>query len=85
MVAALELDLRVIDYHEHALGQGANAAAVAYLELRRGSGPALHGVGVDPDLVAASLRAVVSAVNRAIAVEQRATTAATRPAAPLGG
>ena len=41
MVSALNQDIRVMDYHEHALDQGANAAAVAYVEIRRGQGPAL--------------------------------------------
>jgi 2-isopropylmalate synthase len=73
MVAALDLDVRVMDYHEHALDQGANASAVAYVELRRGQGPTLYGVGMDTDLGAASLKAVVSAVNRALAVERAQT------------
>jgi 2-isopropylmalate synthase len=76
LVAALDLDLRVVDYHEHALGRGAHAEAVAYVELRRGQGQALHGVGIDANLVAASLKAVVSAVNRSVAAE-RETVAAT--------
>jgi 2-isopropylmalate synthase len=75
MVAALGLDLRVRNYHEHALSQGANAQAVAYIELRRGQGPSLHGVGIDANLVVASLKAVVSAVNRSVEVEGRAVSA----------
>jgi 2-isopropylmalate synthase len=69
MVSALDQDIRVMDYHEHALDQGANAAAVAYVEIRRGQGQALYGVGIDTDIGAASLRAVVSALNRALAAE----------------
>src|SRR5262249_52955021 len=69
LVGALGLDLRVRDYHEHALGRGAQAEAVAYVEVRRGGGPSVHGVGIDANLVAASLRAVVAATNRAVSAE----------------
>jgi 2-isopropylmalate synthase len=69
LVSGLGLDLRVRDYHEHALGRGAHAEAVAYVEVRRGAGPSAHGVGIDANLVAASLRAVVAAANRAVAAE----------------
>jgi len=57
--------VRVLDYHEHAIGSGANARAVAYLELRIGEGLTLFGVGVDANIVSASLKAVVSGLNRA--------------------
>jgi 2-isopropylmalate synthase len=72
LVHALDLDLRVMDYHEHALGRGAEAQAAAYVELRRGQGPALYGAAIDASLTAASLKAVVTAVNRALAVERQA-------------
>jgi 2-isopropylmalate synthase len=55
----------VVDYREHAMGHGANAAAVAYVELRLGDGTSLFGVGIDKNIVVASLKAVVSGVNRA--------------------
>jgi 2-isopropylmalate synthase len=55
--------LEIVDYAEHALGEGADASAVAYVEARIG-GRARWGVGVDANIVTASLRAVVSAVNR---------------------
>ena len=50
---------------EHAMGHGANATAVAYMELRLPSGETLFGVGIDKNIVVASLKAVVSGVNRA--------------------
>ena len=56
----------IADYREHAMGSGANATAVAYVEIRLNDGTQLHGVGMDKNIVAASLRAVVSAVNRAL-------------------
>ncbi|WP_128000345.1 2-isopropylmalate synthase [Piscinibacter defluvii] len=58
--------IRVLDYHEHAVGEGADARAVAYLELRIGE-QTLFGVGIDRNIVNASLRAVVSGLRRALA------------------
>jgi 2-isopropylmalate synthase len=59
------LTVEIVDYAEHALGEGADARAVAYVETRTpGSGKVRWGVGVDANIVTASLRAVVSAVNR---------------------
>jgi 2-isopropylmalate synthase len=56
--------IRVLDYHEHAIGSGAKARAVAYLELRVGA-RTLFGVGMDSNIVTASLKAIVSGVQRA--------------------
>jgi 2-isopropylmalate synthase len=56
--------IRVLDYHEHAVASGANARAVAYLELRVGE-RTLFGVGIDSNIVSASLKAIVSGVLRA--------------------
>ena len=56
---------RVLDYHEHALGSGADARAIAYLELRIDERQTLFGVGVDSSIVTASLHAVVCAIRRA--------------------
>ncbi len=56
----------VADYREHAMGHGANATAIAYVEIRLGNGTTLFGVGIDRNIVVASLKAVVSAVNRAL-------------------
>ncbi|HEX6328571.1 MAG TPA: 2-isopropylmalate synthase, partial [Jiangellaceae bacterium] len=53
----------VLDYAEHALSAGADAKAAAYVECSIG-GSIYWGVGIDPNIVTASLRAVVSAVNR---------------------
>ena len=56
--------VRVLDYHEHAIGSGADAQAVAYLELRVGQ-RTLFGVGMDANIVSASLKAIVSGLQRA--------------------
>ncbi len=59
------VDVRVLDFHEHALSAGGDASAAAYLECAIG-GEVFWGVGVDPNTTTASLKAVVSAINRAI-------------------
>jgi 2-isopropylmalate synthase len=56
--------IRVLDYHEHAIASGADARAVAYLELRVGD-RTLFGVGMDGNIVSASLKAIVSGLQRA--------------------
>jgi 2-isopropylmalate synthase len=58
--------VRVLDYHEHSLGSGADARAVAYLELRIGDALTLFGVGIDTNIVSASLKAIVSGLQRAL-------------------
>ncbi|MDQ4009471.1 MAG: 2-isopropylmalate synthase [Actinomycetota bacterium] len=62
-LATLGFDVRVLDYSEHAMSAGDNAAAAAYLECSV-SEQVLWGVGVSGSIVTASLNAVVSAVNR---------------------
>jgi 2-isopropylmalate synthase len=59
------IDLMVTDYSEHAVGEGADATAVAYVETRTGDGERMFGVGRHPNIVTASLKAVTCAVNRA--------------------
>jgi 2-isopropylmalate synthase len=56
-------DVRVLDYHEHALSSGGDALAAAYVECSVGD-QIFWGVGVDANIVTASLKAVTSAVNR---------------------
>jgi 2-isopropylmalate synthase len=62
-VYANRSDVRVLDYHEHALSSGGDAIAAAYVECAVDD-QILWGVGLDPNIVTASLRAVISAVNR---------------------
>jgi len=62
-LSTLDLDVRVLDYAEHATGAGEEAQAASYLEVAVG-GRVLWGCGVHPSIVTSSLRAIVSAVNR---------------------
>ncbi len=64
--AALGVPLRIGDYHEHALGAGAGATAVAYVEVVFGADRRLFGAGRAPSIVDASFEAVLSAVARAV-------------------
>ena len=57
--------LDVLDYQEHAIGHGADASAAAYVECRTPDGGTVWGVGIDADVATASVRAVLSAANRA--------------------
>ena len=58
--------VRVVDYHEHAIGRGADTQAIAYIEIEGDYNEPLFGVGMDKNITEASLKAVVSAVNRSI-------------------
>ena len=63
-LAKVGVDVRVLDYNEHAMSAGGDASAASYLECAI-DGKVLWGVGIDPSIVTASLKAIVSAVNRA--------------------
>jgi 2-isopropylmalate synthase len=65
LAAATGHAVRVIDYHQHAIGAGADAQAVAYLELRVDEAVTLFGVGIDANIISASLKAIVSGLTRA--------------------
>ena len=58
------IDVRVLDYAEHAMSAGGDATAASYVECAVG-GQVLWGVGIDPSITTSSLKAIVSAVNRA--------------------
>ena len=70
-VDALQTDcgvrLNVVDYHEHAVGHGADAEAVAYVEAQLGDGASTFGVGRHTDITIATLRATCRALNRLLA------------------
>jgi len=59
------IDVQVADYYEHAMSSGGDANAAAYLECTVAGGT-FWGVGIDPSTTTASLKAVISAVNRAL-------------------
>jgi len=61
-----DIALNVLDYHEDAVSAGADAQAAAYVQIRDGGDAALYGVGIDSDIVTASLRAVASAATRVL-------------------
>jgi len=63
-LASIGISARVLDYTEHAMTAGTDAQAAAYVECEIG-GQVLWGVGIDTNTVTASMRAVLSAVNRA--------------------
>jgi 2-isopropylmalate synthase len=64
-LSTLDLDVRVLDYTEHATTAGEDSQAASYLELAVG-GRVLWGCGVHPSIVTSSLRAIVSGVNRTL-------------------
>ena len=67
-ISSLGYHVRVLDYAEHALSAGGDALAAAYVECEVGDGEdseVVWGVGIDANIVTASLKAVTSAVNRA--------------------
>ncbi len=64
-IASHGVSVQVLDYYEHALASGGDASAAAYLECTI-DGETFWGVGIDPNTTTASLKAIVSAINRAI-------------------
>src|SRR6185312_1930254 len=69
------VSVSIRDYHEHAMAASADATAAAYVEADVDD-DAVWGVGLHPSIVTASLRAVVNAVNRALALRQSVAEAA---------
>ena len=63
-IAKVGIDVKVLDYVEHAMSEGGDASAAAYVEALVGD-DVLWGVGIDPSITRATLHAIVSAVNRA--------------------
>jgi 2-isopropylmalate synthase len=67
MVKGIALPFDVLSYEEHSRGQGSAAKAVSYIEITTRSRRTLFGAGMHPNIITASLLAVLSAVNRAVA------------------
>jgi len=63
----LGVEFSFLDYHEHAVGRGANATAASYVEIQDAAGHVVQGVGLDPSIVTSSLKAILSAVQRMMA------------------
>ena len=74
-VNCLNFPVRIVDYHEHAIGSGTETRAACYVEARIDDAPTGFGVGVDRDIVTASFKAVLGAMNRHI--EQHGSPAVT--------
>ena len=68
VVAAIALPFDVLSYEEHSRGQGSGAMAVSYIEITTRSRRTLFGAGMHSNIITASLLAVISAVNRAVAL-----------------
>ncbi|MFK7860391.1 MAG: 2-isopropylmalate synthase [Granulosicoccus sp.] len=61
-----DVDFRVVDYHQHATGVGADAQSACYFEVQAGKGATRYGAALNSNIVSASLMAVCSAFNRAV-------------------
>ncbi|MGN1332842.1 MAG: 2-isopropylmalate synthase [Lachnospiraceae bacterium] len=62
---SLDLDVKILDYEEHALQSGSNSQAAAYIHLLdSNTGRVTYGVGVSSNITRASVRAIFSALNR---------------------
>ena len=64
-LTSIGVDVRVLDYAEHAMSAGGDAKAASYVECAV-DGRVLWGVGIDPSITTSSLKAIISAVNRAL-------------------
>jgi 2-isopropylmalate synthase len=72
------LDLHVVDYQEQAVSAGASATALAFIEIQFAESESVFGVGTNPNIVTASLDAILSAVNRAVGLGRVVLPAAKR-------
>jgi len=75
LASAFDVEVHVLDYHEHAMSRGEDATAAAYVEADV-DGDVVWGVGIHSSIVTASLRAVLNAVNRAHALRAAQEAAA---------
>ncbi len=69
-------DFRLTHYSEHALGQGTDSTAIAYIQIARGDGTQRFGAGTNPNIAKASALALISALNRSLAASSRRQPAA---------
>jgi len=66
IMSQFAVDFRVVDYHQHATGAGADALSACYFEIQAGKGETRYGAALHSNIVSASLIAVCSAFNRAV-------------------
>lgn len=66
LTTAFNVDFRVVDYHQHSTGAGADAQSACYFEIQAGKGETRYGAALHSNIVSASLIAVCSAFNRAV-------------------
>ena len=64
--AHFQVDFRVVDYHQHTTGSGADAQSACYIEIQAGKGATRYGASLHSNIVSASLLALCSAFNRAV-------------------
>jgi len=57
-------EISVIDYHEHAIGEGSDVAAVTYVEVKVNNGRPVFGVGKDRNIITSAIKALINSVNR---------------------
>jgi len=62
------VDVSVIDYHEHAVGEGSDVAAVTYVEVKVDNGRPVFGVGQDRNIITSAIKALINGVNRSNAI-----------------
>lgn len=67
ITSSFNVDFRIVDYHQHATGAGADAQSACYFEIQAGKGETRYGAALHSNIVSASLIAVCSAFNRAVA------------------
>lgn len=66
LTSAFNVDFRIVDYHQHSTGAGADAQSACYFEIQAGKGETRYGAALNSNIVSASLIAVCSAFNRAV-------------------
>ena len=59
-------DFTLCSYHEHAINTGSSARAIAYIEVERADGDRFWGAGIDTDIIIASVKALLSSLNRCV-------------------
>ncbi|MCK9505859.1 MAG: hypothetical protein M0Q95_16985, partial [Porticoccaceae bacterium] len=64
LTAATGSQIRVVNYHEHALGTGSEVEAACYIEMQIDDQPTIFGVGVDRNIIGAAIKALFNGLNR---------------------